>query len=47
MNCYQLSCGCWQSDPREYEIGGILGCLRCNTLRTVIIGMTSRAEWPG
>ena len=45
MNCYQLACGHWQSDYRGYGIGGLLGCIRCNTLRTVVIGMSGSPQF--
>jgi hypothetical protein len=41
VNCYQLSCGHWQSGEPGHEIGGILSCTRCNALRTTIIGMST------
>ena len=43
MNCYQLSCGHWRSEVPGYEIGGIMPCLKCNTLRALVIGMTTGA----
>ncbi len=41
MTCYQLSCGCWRSTLPGLRVGDILGCIRCNTLRALVIGVTA------
>jgi hypothetical protein len=43
VNCYQLACGHWQTDHPGYAVGGLLGCTKCNTLRTLIVGMSATA----
>jgi hypothetical protein len=45
VSCYQLACGCWVTDVPGYSIGGYLGCIRCNTLRVEIVGMSGAAEF--
>jgi hypothetical protein len=45
VSCYQLACGCWVTDVPGHGIGGYLGCIRCNTLRVLIIGMSGAAEF--
>ena len=44
MNCFQLACGHWQSEGSSfasYGIGDILGCVKCNTMRTLVIGFSA------
>jgi hypothetical protein len=43
VNCYQLPCGCWQSDLAIYGTGGVFPCLRHG--QVLIIGMTAGAQW--
>jgi hypothetical protein len=45
VNGYQLSCGDWQSDVPGFRIGDLFGCIRCDTRRTVVIGMSAAAEF--
>src|ERR1035441_2328590 len=47
VNGYQLSCGDWQSDVPGFRIGDLFGCIRCDTRRTVVIGMSGGAEVTG
>ena len=43
--CYQLACGCWQSDPAAYGIGGVYLCMDHG--RVLIIGRTSQSRGDG
>jgi hypothetical protein len=45
MTCYQLSCGHWMTDIPGYRIGDVLGCYKCDTHRTVVIGFTLPGGW--
>ena len=47
MNCYQLSCGHWQSEAGTCSVGDLLipGCTRCNALRSVVIGLARAPQF--
>ena len=41
VDCYQLSCGHWQSGGPGDGIGGVHSCNRCNRLQVVIVGFSA------
>ena len=43
MTCYQLSCGHWLNQRHDYQIGDVLGCYKCDTRRTVVVGFSVSA----
>jgi hypothetical protein len=41
VNCYQLSCGHWQTDRGGYEIGSHFSCIGCGHTRRFVIGFSA------